>query len=161
MNREQIEINSTRKIAISGIVMAIYIVVMYFTQGFSFGQYQIRIATSLYALSAIHPFLIVPLGLSNLLSNMLMGGMGIFDIVGGFFAGFLTSYATYLIGKHNFNYMLIAIPIILIPGLIVPIWLSYIIKIPYLPLAISLIIGQIIPGIVGALLVKHLRDKIV
>lgn len=66
----------TQKVAISGLVMAVYLVIMSLTQGFAFGQYQIRLATSLYALSAIYPFLIVPLGLSNLLANTLMGGLG-------------------------------------------------------------------------------------
>lgn len=150
----------TRKIAISGIVMALYITIMFFTQSFAFGQFQIRIATSIYALSAIFPFLIVPLGLSNLLSNMLMGGMGIFDIAGGFLVGVLTAYLVYLIKKKNLNEWLMALPIILIPGLIVPIWLSYIIQVPYMILAPSLVIGQIIPGIVGVILVKQLKNKI-
>ena len=151
---------NTKSTAVSGIVMALYITVMFFTQGFAFGQFQIRIETSIYALSAIFPFLIIPLGLSNLLSNMLMGGMGIFDIAGGFLVGVMTSYLVYLIRKHNLNDWLIALPIILIPGLVVPIWLSYIIQVPYLILAPSLVIGQIIPGIVGAILVKQLREKI-
>jgi len=157
MINEQNALN-TRKIAISGIVMALYATIMFFTQSFAFGQFQIRIATSIYALSAIYPFLIVPLGLSNLLSNMLMGGMGIFDIVGGFAVGVLTSYLVHLISKYKLNEYLIALPIILIPGLVVPIWLSYIIKVPYSILAPSLVIGQIIPGIVGAILVKQLKN---
>lgn len=151
---------NTKSIAVSGIVMALYITVMFFTQGFAFGQFQIRIATSIYALSAIFPFLIIPLGLSNLLSNMLMGGMGIFDIAGGFLVGILTSYFVYLIRKHRLNDWLIALPIILIPGLVVPMWLSYIIQVPYLILAPSVVIGQIIPGLVGVIIVKQLRGKL-
>ena len=44
---------STRKLTISAMVVALYIVLIYLTQGISFGAYQIRIATSLY-LSLIH-----------------------------------------------------------------------------------------------------------
>ena len=33
-----------------------YIVIMMMTQGFAFGQYQVRIATALYGLAALFPF---------------------------------------------------------------------------------------------------------
>ena len=68
-------LSKINKIAISGVVIAIYVVVMYFTQSFAFMQFQIRVATSLYGLSAIFPFLILPMGISNLISNTLMGGL--------------------------------------------------------------------------------------
>lgn len=154
------KVSSVRKITISGIVMALYIVIMFATQSFAFGQYQIRIATSIYSLSAIYPFLIVPLGLSNLLSNVLMGGLGFFDIVGGGAVGIITASSVYFIKKFNLNDWFIAVPIIFGPGLIVPIWLSYIIGLPYAALAVSLCIGQIVPGIVGVILVKQLKTKL-
>lgn len=153
------KISSTRKLAISGIVMALYIVIMYTTQSFAFGQYQIRIATSLYSLSAIYPFLILPLGLSNMLSNMLMGGLGFFDVAGGVAVGIITAAVVYLIKKLKLNDWLLALPIVFGPGLIVPIWLSYILELPYKALALSLCIGQILPGIMGVILVKKLRNK--
>lgn len=151
---------TTKTIAISGVVMAIYITIMYFTQGFAFGEYQIRIATSLYSLAALEPFLIIPLGLCNLISNALMGSMGIFDIIGGFMVGIITSSLVYLIKHLKFNDWIISIPIILGPGLLVPIWLSLITKVPYRILAVSLCIGQIIPAIVGVILMKQLKNKI-
>ena len=86
---------SVKKITISGLVIAIYIVIMYLTQSFAFGQYQIRIATSLYAMAAVHPFLIVPLGLANFLSNTLMGGLGLPDMIGGLIAGIITASLCY------------------------------------------------------------------
>lgn len=154
------DLSYTWKITISGVVMALYIILMYITQGFAFGQYQIRIATSLYALSAIYPFLIIPLGISNLLSNALMGGLGILDMAGGLIVGIITTTAVYIIKRLNLNDLFIALPIIFGPGLIVPIWLSTVLNIPYKLLAISLCIGQIIPGIVGVILVKQLRYKL-
>lgn len=150
----------TQKITISGIIMAVYIVVMYFTQSFAFGAYQIRIATSLYALSALFPFLIVPLGLSNMLSNILMGGLGLPDMVGGLAVGLITSLSIYFIKYYRLNDWFIAIPIILCPGLIVPIWLSVLVKVPYAILAVSVTVGQILPGILGVILVKQLRNRI-
>lgn len=89
-----------------------------------------------------------------------MGSLGLPDMIGGFFVGILTSYAVYMIKKNNLNDWLISIPIILFPGLIVPIWLSFLLKIPYYLLAISVTVGQIIPGIVGVVLVKQLRNRI-
>ena len=76
----EITMSKTKKLTISAIVIALYVVIMTITQSFSFGAIQIRLATSLYALAYIFPFLVLPLGLSNLLSNMLLGGLSIFDI---------------------------------------------------------------------------------
>ena len=154
---EKVTVSAVKKLSISGIVMALYVTIMFITQGFVFGQFQIRIATSLYALSAIYPFLILPLGLSNLLSNTIMGGLGLLDMVGGFAAGIVTSTAIYFIKKLELNDWFIALPIIFGPGLLVPIWLSYLLKLPYWVLAFSLIIGQIVPGIAGVILVKAMR----
>ena len=150
----------SRKIAISGMVAAAYIAIMLLTQSFAFGQFQIRIATSLYALSALYPFLILPLAVSNLLSNLLMGGLGLPDIIGGGIVGLVTASLTYLVARFRLNDWLIALPIILCPGLMVPIWLSYLIPVPYNVLAVSILVGQVIPAITGVILVKQLRDKL-
>ncbi|WP_123054459.1 QueT transporter family protein [Clostridium sp. JN-1] len=157
---ENAKIFSTRRIAISGIVMAIYISLMYFTQWFAFGQYQIRIATALYSLSALAPYLIIPLGLGNMISNTLTGGMGIYDILGGFLVGVITSTCTYLIGRANLNRWFLIIPLICGPGLIVPIWLSKILNINYTILAASLCIGQVLPAIMGVILINQVQNKI-
>ena len=70
---------NVRKLTTSGIVIALYVVILFMTQSFSFGAYQIRIVTSLYALSYLFPFLVIPLGLANFIANML-GGFGIIDM---------------------------------------------------------------------------------
>lgn len=152
--------SKVRNLTLSALVIAMYLVVMYLTQGFAFGQYQVRIATALYALSALFPFLIVPLGLANLLSNVLMGGLGPLDMLGGAFAGLVTSGLVYLIHARQMNDWLLALPILLCPGLLVPIWLSQLIGVPYSVLAVSITAGQVIPAIVGVLIVKQLRHKI-
>lgn len=154
------KIFTTKRIALSGLIVALYTVIMYFTQSFAFGQYQIRIATSLYSLSAIDPFLIIPLGIGNLISNTVMGGMGIYDILGGALVGIVSSSAVYIIKKLKLNDIFIVIPIILGPGLIVPIWLSFTLNLPYTALALSLCIGQIAPAILGVILFKQLKNKI-
>lgn len=151
------EISVSRKLAISAVVIATYVVVMFLTSSFSFGAVQLRIATDLYSLSYVFPFLVLPMGLANLTSNMLMGGLGVYDLVGGFFVGVITSGLVYLIRKYNLSRYLIALPIIFGPGLLVPIWLSQILNVPYWTLALSLCLGQVIPGIVGVILVNYLE----
>ena len=51
------KMSRVQKMTFSAMVMAMYIVILYFTQSFSFGAYQIRIATALYALAYLFPFL--------------------------------------------------------------------------------------------------------
>ena len=150
-------LNNTQKLAFSGVVIALYIVVMYLTQSFAFGQYQVRIATAIYAVAYLFPFLVIPLGLSNLLSNMVMGGLGFFDIVGGGLVGLLTAGCCAMLGKKKLTPWLVIVPITLIPALGVSLWLSGILGIPYWALAGSLLVGQFIAGIAGALLVQALK----
>ena len=156
----EITMSKTRKLTISAIVIALYVAIMVITQSFAFGAVQIRLATSLYALSYIFPFLVLPLGLSNLLSNMLLGGLSIFDIVGGGLVGILTALLVYGVRKYKLNAYLTILPIIFIPGLIVPIWLSMILHVPYSALAMSLCLGQVIPAILGSILINLLKNKI-
>lgn len=156
----EITMSKTKKLTISAIVIALYVVIMTITQNFSFGAIQIRLATSLYALAYIFPFLVLPLGVSNLLSNMLLGGLSIFDILGGGLVGILTALLVYCVRKYKLNITLTILPIIFIPGLIVPIWLSMILNVPYSALAVSLCLGQVIPAILGSFLIKVLKDKI-
>ena len=111
------KMSRVQKLTFSAMVMAIYIVVLYFTQSFSFGAYQIRIATSLYALSYLFPFLVFPLGLANFISNMFFGGFGIVDMLGGCIVGIVASASIVLIRKKGWNRVLIAVPIVLVPGL--------------------------------------------
>lgn len=150
------DMSKVQKLTFSAMVIALYVTVLYFTQSFSFGAYQIRIATALYALSYLFPFLVIPLGLANFIANMLFGGLGILDMLGGCLVGIVTASLICGIRSAHLNRWLIVIPIVLVPGMGVPIWLSYLLKLPYLPLAASLSIGQIIPAVCGVLLVKAL-----
>lgn len=149
--------SKTQKLTFSAMVMALYVVVVYFTQSFSFGAYQIRIATSLYALSYLFPFLVFPLGLANFTANLLFGGLGLLDMFGGLLVGILTASLNAGIRKLNWNRYLVILPIIFIPGLGVATWLSYLLQMPYPALALSLCIGQVIPAVCGALLISGLK----
>jgi uncharacterized membrane protein len=154
-----LQYTNIQKLTISGIIIALYCVIMYFTQSISFGPYQVRIATSLYALSYLYPFLVLPLGIANFLSNML-GGLGIIDMVGGCIVGIITAFLLTRIRKYKLPTWSCIAPIILIPGTIVPIWLSIMNGLPYGVLVVSLCIGQILPSIVGVILIKTLGNAL-
>ena len=138
------KMSRVQKMTFSAMVMAMYIVILYFTQSFSFGAYQIRIATALYALAYLFPFL----------------GFGIVDMAGGCIVGILAAACIVLIRRKNWSRVLIAVPIILVPGLGVATYLSYFLSMPYPLMAVNLCIGQMIPSIVGVILVKALEKGI-
>ncbi|MCX7715254.1 MAG: QueT transporter family protein [Clostridia bacterium] len=150
-------LTKVKKLTISAAVMALYISTVYATSSFSFGAYQIRIATAIYALSYFFPFLVLPLGLANALSNAFFGSLGILDIVGGGVVGLLTSYFIVRIRKCNLSSWLVILPILLVPTFCVSLWLSVLLHIPYHVLILSVGIGQAFPSVVGALLIKALR----
>ena len=151
------EYTKTQKLTISAVCIALYLVVMLCTQSFAFGQYQVRIATALYGLSYIFPFLVVPFGIANVASNFFMGGLGPIDCVCGFIMGLLTSGAIALGKRYGLGCWIIAVAVTMLPGLGVPVWLSYLLRIPYSVLAASLLVGQFISGIVGMMLVRALE----
>lgn len=156
--KKESNISYAKKLTISGIIIALYIVVMFLTQNFAFGQYQMRVATSIYATASIYPFLVLPLGIANFLSNTIMGGLGPIDMLGGFVVGILTASSCYFLKKVSVY--LVGLPIFIIPTLLVPAWLSYLIHVPYWTLVISVGIGQIMPAILGVLIVKYLEKPL-
>ena len=152
--------SNNHKLTFSAMIIGCYVVVIYFTQGFSFGAFQIRIATSLYALGYIYPFLSIPLGIANIIANLLCGGLGIIDIIGGGIVGGLTTWIISIIGKKQLNIWFTIIPIIIVPGCTVSLWLSAILQIPYLILVVNLCVGQILPAILGVIMIKQIRKII-
>lgn len=145
------------KLTLSGIYIALFIVIMMCTQSFAFGQYQIRIATALYGLSAIFPFLIIPAAIANVISNTVMGGLGILDMMGGGIVGLLTTSLIVYGKKKGWGNWIIFLAVTFIPGLLVPTWLSVILNLPYWILASSILVGQAICGIVSMALVGALE----
>lgn len=151
------EVSKAQKLTISGILLALYIVIMMTTQGFAFGQYQVRVATALYGLAALFPFSVVVLGLANLLSNLIMGGLGLVDVIGGCVVGLLTAGSIAWAKKKGMGNWVVIPLVTFIPGLLVPIWLSWILNIPYVVLAGSLLIGQAISGVISFVMVNGLE----
>ena len=149
--------SKVQKLTVSAMVMALDVVVLYFTQSFSFGAYQIRIATALYALAYLFPFLVLPLGFANFIANFLFGGLGLLDWFGGCFVGIIVTAIIVLIRRKGWSRWLMILPIILVPGLGVPSYLSYLLHVPYSVLATSLCIGQSVPAVCGVVLVNVLQ----
>ena len=146
--------SSTRRLTIASMVIALYIVVLYVTQGISFGAYQIRIATAFYALAYVYPFLVLPLGIANLIANFLFGGLGPLDMVGGCFVGITTTWLIVQIRQHDWNVWLTMLPIWFVPSVFVSLWLSYLLQIPYSVLVINLAVGQFVPALCGVFLIQ-------
>ncbi len=147
----------SRKFVFSAMCMALYIVTMAMTQSFAFGPYQIRIATAVYGLCALYPFLMVPLSLANVISNGLMGGLGILDMVGGFCVGMVTTGLIVWGKKYGLGNWIIGAAVTLAPGLMVPMWLCVIFDLPYWVLASSLLVGQCVCGAVSMIWVSALE----
>jgi len=154
----QTSFTGTKKLTFSAMMAAAYIAVMFLTQGFAFGQYQVRIATALYALSYVFPFLAVPLALANSMSNVI-GGLGILDIVGGLIVGLVVGGAVVAIRKLRLPPWCVCFPIVLGPGLVVPLWLTRITGAPYWTLVASISIGQLTPAVVGCILIYALSKR--
>lgn len=154
------QFNNTQRLTISAISIAMYLALMIGTQGFAFGQYQVRIATALYGLSAIFPFTIPAFTIANFVSNTVMGGFGLVDSIGGAIVGLLTTGLIVLVKRQGLgNWVLIPI-ITFVPGLIVPIWLTYFLPVPYWVLVSSLVVGQFVCGVVSYFLINAL-EKVV
>lgn len=151
---------TTKKLTLSALFIALYVILMFFNQAFAFGAIQVRIATALYGLVWIYPFLIIPSALANMLSNTLYGGLGIIDIIGGAIVGLTTGCSIYLLKRFGAPRWTLMIPVTLIPGTIVPLYLHQLIKVPILPLMGSLLIGQMICSILSYLLVTTLEKRL-
>jgi uncharacterized membrane protein len=96
--------------------------------------------------------------MANLISNILGGSL--IDVVGGGIVGVITAYLVSMVKKKRLPFFLVFFPILIIPGCGVPIYLSHVINVPYPMLAVSLCIGQIVPALTGAVIVKVLEPVI-
>ena len=149
-------LSTTKKLTISGLCLAMYIVIMMMTQGFAFGQYQVRIATALYGLAALFPFSVLAFGIGNLVSNLLMGGLGPIDAIGGCLVGLMTAGGIAYAKKRGVGNWIVIPFITLVPSLVVPLWLAPILNLPYGLLVSSLLVGQSISAVVSFFIVNGL-----
>ena len=69
----------------------------------------------------------------------------------------ISSVSPHFYGARTTKNIMLDVILALIPALVVSIWLSALLGVPYPAMAASLLVGQAICGAVGALLVSALR----
>ena len=155
--------NSTRKIAMIGIVAALYAVITLVLGFISYGPIQFRIAEIMTLLPLFGKEYILALTLGCFLANVI-GPYGIPDIIFGTIATFISVYLVYLTGKLMYGkkgYVLIAS---LWPTIVNAIIIGMMLNIIFgLPLIISILqvgIGQfVVITIIGVPLFRFLNNK--
>ena len=96
-----IQLKSSKSLAKSGIVAAIYVALTLALYPLSFGAVQVRVSESLTLLPLIFPESVTGLGIGCLISNFF--GNGVLDIVLGTLATALSAILTYFVGKKIKN----------------------------------------------------------
>jgi uncharacterized membrane protein len=148
-------LDKTQKLTISALIIACYIVLIAVFQNFSFGAINIRVSNCLYALCFTYPFLIIPMGIAVILSNLVFGGLGLIDIICG---SIITMITCFIISKLKKVWM-IPLPMIFIVGFSIPLYLSFLLNIPYIILMPAILVGQIVPAILGVFIIKKLNKN--
>ncbi|WP_258360568.1 QueT transporter family protein [Moorella sulfitireducens (nom. illeg.)] len=142
-----------RRIARGAIIAALYAVVTIILKPISFGYLQVRIAEALTLLPVLFPEAIPGLFIGCLISNI-YGGLGPIDIFLGSLTTLAAAWLTYTWRQSRLAYL----PPILLNGLVVGAYLSYLLHVNIL-LAISTVaLGEAIAVLVlGVPLLKQLR----
>lgn len=136
--------NLTKRLVLTALIAAIYVVVTLAIAPFSYGNIQFRISELLVLLAIFDPLYIGGLTLGCLIANML-GPNGPMDVIFGTLATFISVYAIYLTGKFISNYKLKLLVASIWPtifnGIIIGLMLN---KLYGLPLILT--IGQVALG---------------
>jgi len=145
---------TTRQLALSGILAALYVVLTISFGVFSYGPLQVRFAAGLCTLAAPYPFLILPLGIATGMANI-MGGYGLWDVGGGAVATMAACYGCYLLRRWRYLIPL-AIPVISAP--ILAGYLHILFGLPFLWTMLYIAIGQTIAAYTVGLVVLRIND---
>ena len=144
----------SKKLTVSGIMMAVYVVMTVIFGVFSYGPIQVRFAAGLYTLAAPMPFLIVPLSLATSIAN-LFGGYGLPDAIGGFVATAAACYGCYLFRNRG---LLVPLAIPLFSAPILAAYLHILFNLPILVTFASIFTGQLIAAYTMGLAVLKAND---
>ena len=143
---------NTRYLTKASVIAAIYVILVVLEVPFgqlAFGPIQIRVAEALVLLPLIEPAAIPGVFVGCLLANLVLtftSGFGLLDVVAG---SLVTLVSAYLTSKMP-NKWLGIIPPVILNGLIVSIWVSYFIKIPYWTTVTGIAAGELVAvGIFG------------
>ena len=151
---------SVRRVTLSAMIAAIYIVLTMVAAGFDLasGAIQVRFSEALTTLPYFFPEAIPGLTIGCFLSNLLTGGL-LPDMIFGTFATFLGAVGTYHMRRFGVK-LLASVPPVLANALIIPFVLSYAYhipgSIPFFMLTVG--VGEIIScGIGGQILLRVLQ----
>jgi uncharacterized membrane protein len=144
---------TARRIARGAIIAALYAVVTIILKPISFGYLQVRVAEALTLLPILYPEAIPGLFLGCLISNI-YGGLGPIDIVLGSLTTLAAAWLTYIWRQSRLAYL----PPIILNGLIVGAYLSYLLHVNIYLAVTTVALGEAIAVLLlGIPLVKQLR----
>lgn len=134
---------------------ALYFIITFFLAPISFGPVQFRVAEALTVLPILFVETIPGLFVGVLLSNI-VGGLGIYDIVGGSFVTLIAAITTYYLRKNIGAYL----SPILFNAFLISLYLHILFEIPYWLTVLSIGISQslVIFGL-GYPLIKYLKKR--
>lgn len=152
--------NNTKKLAVGGIIAALYIALTFVSNlfGLASGVIQVRISEALCILPCFTPVAVPALLTGCVISNLITGGL-LPDIVFGSLATLIGAVGTRLLRKNRW---LAVLPPIISNTVIVPLILAYAYKLedslPYIALTVG--IGEIIScGVLGEFLYSCINRR--
>lgn len=146
----------------AGIIAAIYVVLVLIEAPFgpiTYGPIQIRISEGLALLPLVEAAAVPGVFVGCLLANLVLSfisPLGLVDIIGG---SLVTLLAAYLTRKMKNKYLGILPPVIL-NGLIVSIWVSKYMSIPYVATVITISLGELLAVAVFGNLTLYIYNRI-
>lgn len=154
----------TKYLTKASLIAAIYIVLILIQMiplpfvNLTFGPIQLRIAEGLVLLPLVEAAAVPGVFVGCLLSNLLLAsysGFGLLDILGG---SLVTLLAAYLTSKMR-SKITGMIPPVLLNGLIVSTWVSYLTKIPYFWTMLGIGGGELLSVAVFGSMFLYVHDK--
>lgn len=156
----------TKNILITAIVASAYVVLTFIFLPFSFSFIQFRLSEILCLLSTKYKWAIISITLGCFLSNLLMGGLGMIDIVFGTIASFIACLLAYKLRNRRYKgYPLLSgLAIVICNAIIVGIEYSIIFNsLKVMPIYIAQIgVSELVVIIIGLLIypkLEKLLDK--
>lgn len=155
---------NTKYLTKASLIAAIYIVLILIQMipmpfvNLTFGPIQLRIAEGLVLLPLVEAAAVPGVFVGCLLANLLLApysGFGLLDIFGG---SLVTLIAAYLTSKMK-NKITGIIPPVVLNGLIVSIWVSYVTKIPYFWTVLGIGGGELLSVTIFGNLFLYVYDK--
>lgn len=153
---------SSRRIAIIGMIAAMYTALVLATPMFSFGPVQIRIAEALTILPVLTPLAIWGIALGCFVANLVASPLGPIDAVVGTSASIIAGIITWRLRDFRIHGLPIASALspVIVNAIIIGAMLSVLYHTPFAPMALSVGAGQMIACMaLGLPLLKALERK--